>query len=183
MAKYVETTWLETETCCNCGVVFAMPADFMRRRRDDHESFYCPSGHGQHYTGKTEAQRLKSELERRESELASARARSNELAEERDRIARSHQRMRTRVANGVCPCCNRSFENLRNHMKSQHPEFGEQQTLHALREAFGMTQQQVAEEAGVRHATNVSNYERGRPVSVWVKEALESWIERQGAAA
>jgi hypothetical protein len=34
-------------------------------------------------------------------------------------------RIRNRVANGVCPCCNRTFADLHRHMASQHPEFVE----------------------------------------------------------
>jgi len=30
-----------------------------------------------------------------------------------------------RVANGVCPCCNRTFADLSAHMHGQHPEYGE----------------------------------------------------------
>jgi hypothetical protein len=28
-----------------------------------------------------------------------------------------------RIGNGVCPCCNRSFTNLRRHMTTKHPEY------------------------------------------------------------
>jgi hypothetical protein len=31
--------------------------------------------------------------------------------------------MRKRIQSGVCPCCNRTFENLGRHMKSKHPAF------------------------------------------------------------
>jgi DNA-binding transcriptional regulator YiaG len=184
MAEYVVNTWLETETCCNCGMVFAMPKDFQQKKRNNPGStFYCPSGHGQHYVGETKAQKLQRELEQRESQLADARDQANRLMAERDAAAKAHKKMRTRVANGVCPCCNRSFENLRNHMQSQHPEYGEQQTLYALRTAFGMTQHQVADEAGVRAVGYVSNYERGKPVPAEAKQRLNAWIERQGIAA
>lgn len=182
MARFVEKAWLETVTCCNCGMLFAMTEDFKRRRHDDHETFYCPAGHAQHYTGATEAQKLKRELERKENELTAARDRANRAAAERDAAKKAHRKMRERVANGVCPCCNRSFENLRNHMHTQHPEFGKQQTVQALRTAFGMTQQQVADEAGVRTAAYVSNYERGRPVPAHTKQCLDAWADAQGAA-
>lgn len=33
------------------------------------------------------------------------------------------KRLSNRVKNGVCPCCTRSFHNLREHMKTQHPDF------------------------------------------------------------
>jgi len=32
-------------------------------------------------------------------------------------------RLQKRVANGVCPCCTRSFANLRRHMETTHPEY------------------------------------------------------------
>lgn len=32
-------------------------------------------------------------------------------------------RDRARFANGVCPCCNRSFENVARHMRTQHPDY------------------------------------------------------------
>ena len=62
-------------------------------------------------------------------------------------VSKAHKRMRERVMNGVCPCCNRTFQNLREHMKSEHADFGTVQTLAALRQAFGMTQEAVAKEA------------------------------------
>lgn len=32
-------------------------------------------------------------------------------------------RTRNRIANGVCPCCDRSFTNLQRHMASKHPDY------------------------------------------------------------
>jgi hypothetical protein len=29
------------------------------------------------------------------------------------------------VANGVCPCCNRTFQNLARHMAGKHPDYEE----------------------------------------------------------
>jgi hypothetical protein len=28
-----------------------------------------------------------------------------------------------RVGNGVCPCCSRSFTNLKRHIRSKHPDY------------------------------------------------------------
>ena len=39
-------------------------------------------------------------------------------------------KLKKRASAGVCPCCNRSFQNLRRHMGNKHPEFvGEQETV------------------------------------------------------
>lgn len=174
MAHFVGTTEFVVLTCCNCGMQFAMTADFRRRRLDDRKWFYCPAGHSQVFTGATEAQRLREQLERAQASAAVARR-------ERDQISKAHRRMRQRVANGVCPCCNRSFENLRNHMHTQHPDYGQEKTLRALRIAFGMTQEALAREAGVT-APQVSMFENNRPVSAEARTRLEWWLENQHAA-
>lgn len=33
-------------------------------------------------------------------------------------------KVKRRVSKGVCPCCNRTFENLARNMESQHPAYG-----------------------------------------------------------
>lgn len=182
MADFVANTWLETLTCCSCAMVFAMPKDFMRQRRDDHKMFYCPAGHDQHYTGETEAQRLKRELERKGEMLDNANARANRAEHERQAIAKAHRKMRARVMNGVCPCCNRTFQNLMNHMRTEHPDFTEIQSLAVLRQAFGMTQAAVANEAGVNTAY-VSNYEHGRAVPGYARGRLDRWVELHTAGS
>jgi hypothetical protein len=180
MGKFADNVWFETETCCNCGMAFAMEVSFQRARRADHKSFYCPAGHGQHYTGKTEEQKLREQLEQEQRRLEQARTARDRVIHERDAIAKAHKKMRVRVANGVCPCCNRSFDNLRSHMATQHSDFGQEKTLLALRTAFGMTQAAVAQEAGTK-AVYVSLYERGRPVPAEARESLNWWQERQSA--
>lgn len=46
-------TGLCLEKCCNCGVTFAVPDTFQQERKRDHQTFHCPSGHGQYYPGKS----------------------------------------------------------------------------------------------------------------------------------
>lgn len=180
MSQFSNNEWFEVEQCCNCGMSFAMTVDFQRRRRQDRQTFYCPAGHAQHYTGKTEAQKLKDELERSRQMLDAAQARAATAEHEREQITKAHKKMRTRVMNGVCPCCNRTFQNLMQHMKSEHPEFKEKATLSTLRAAFGMTQAAVATEADV-NITYVSLYERDRPVPSYAKRRLDEWVERHDA--
>lgn len=33
-----------------------------------------------------------------------------------------------RIANGVCPCCNRHFVNLERHMTGKHPDYTKEQS-------------------------------------------------------
>lgn len=128
------TTRFVVQTCCtsSCGIVFAVPADWDRLRRNDHTSFYCPNGHRQHYTGESNEERLKRELaqaehnatfykERREAEAAAHQHTRNSLA-----VTKGHMtRIKKRVAGGVCPCCTRTFQNLARHMEGQHPDYAQ----------------------------------------------------------
>jgi len=180
MSTFAENTWFYIEHCCNCGMAYAMTDEFQRRRRNDKKTFYCPAGHPQVYTGQTEAQKLKAELERATEMRLAAEMRAETAEKDRQQIGKAHQKMRERVMNGVCPCCNRTFQNLMQHMKSEHPDFSDVKTMMTLRKAFGMTQAAVAHEAGV-DAAHVSLFERGKPVAKYVKRRLDGWLEKHNA--
>lgn len=183
MSHYTEGQLLEPHTCWKCGVLWAMPARFVEARRADLATFYCPNGHGAVFRESTEA-KLKRDLERERQARESAEARAMTGEQNLAQVTRAHRKMRERVMNGVCPCCNRSFGNLREHMKTEHADFKEQMSLAVMRKAFGMSQQAVAKEAGVAQAL-VSRYERGLPVSTPVARRLDSWLgaHNHGAAA
>ena len=108
----------EAINCCSCGVPFAAPSFFFEKRRDTHEYFYCPNGHSQHFTAKTEAEKLKAELAEEQARHSRTLARLNTS----ERATKKAERKLKRVARGVCQCCNRTFTNLARHMATQHPE-------------------------------------------------------------
>jgi hypothetical protein len=127
-------TWsavLTVVDCCNCGILFGVPEDLDRRNRNDpSQSFYCPSGHSQHYTGPSEAQKLREKLARAERQrdfAESARRAAVDQAETAQRSASAYKgrvtRLKNRAAAGVCPCCTRHFEQLERHMETKHPGF------------------------------------------------------------
>lgn len=118
------------ETCCNCQVIFGMHAPTYDLRRNDKKSFYCPNGHAQHYTGESEIQKLEKQLANERQYHQWTKTNLDEARRERDTAKKSAysfkgklNSVKRRVANGVCPCCNRTFQNLHNHMKKQHPHF------------------------------------------------------------
>lgn len=132
-----QTVKLITETCCSCGVLFAMPEELQKERLADKRHFYCPNGHHMAYTGKTEAQKLREALEAERRARQSAEQNvaywADEAREAGERADRERNRANgykghaTRITKrakaGVCPCCNRTFKQLAAHMASQHPEF------------------------------------------------------------
>lgn len=102
-----------------CGMDFAMTEDFYLHTKETGETWYCPKGHPRVWGGETTTRQLeRSQAQKRhlEDQLSAAVADA-----ERTRVELLRERQR--FANGVCPCCNRSFENVRRHMKSQHPEY------------------------------------------------------------
>lgn len=120
---------LATETCCNCSVAFAMPTEMMDRLRTNGGSFYCPNGHSQHYT-KTEVQRLRTELNKANKDAQYWRQRKVEEEAARQHAERQAAarkglvtKIKNRISNGVCPCCNRTFTDLQRHMESKHPDY------------------------------------------------------------
>lgn len=114
-----ETTF-HIEECCSCGVLFAMTEEFYKkRRRDTGTDFYCPNGHRQWYTGKSDAQKARDA----ERERAAAEAQLQAEVDQRKAAERELKRMKQRAKGGACPCCNRTFVQLSRHIKSQHPDF------------------------------------------------------------
>lgn len=114
-------------TCYLCGVLFGLEDGYDDRRRNDHKSFYCPNGHSQAYNGKSQVEQERDAARALAQREAQRRQWAEQEAVEARRSAAAHKgwatRIRNRIANGVCPCCNRSFENVRRHIASQHPDF------------------------------------------------------------
>lgn len=126
-----------TVTSCWCGIKVAIPNDLYRQARENGHRVWCPLGHT-FVWGETETDRLRA---RAEQLKADQRWYAQRLNAERDlrldterrlsaqrgattRARNQRDRDRTRVAAGVCPCCNRTFKNLARHMAGQHPDFG-----------------------------------------------------------
>lgn len=117
-----ETVILETIHCSQCGTTFAIP-DFMKKERmDNGGTFYCPNGHPRAFT-KPKCQRLQEELDQKAKELTASRCETIAERQKRETSERELKRHTTRTKNGVCPCCNRSFANLRRHIATKHPTF------------------------------------------------------------
>lgn len=120
---YQKTVTMVTESCCDCGVVFGMPSDLQEQlRSDSNKWFYCPNGHRQHYSVSTET-KLRKELEAERNRLAQKTTEIIQLEDQLVKEQRKAKRLQKRVANGVCPCCNRTFKDLANHIQSKHPEY------------------------------------------------------------
>lgn len=123
-----QTLTFRLHTCGACGIVYAMEVGFYARKLADKTSFWCPNGHGRAFTGKSEGQQLK-EAEAQAEHLRNALTHTQDQLEatERSRTAYKGQvtKIKRRVGKGVCPCCNRYFRELGDHMTTEHPDYAE----------------------------------------------------------
>lgn len=119
----------QTMECGECGIVFAITNAKYYRCKNHGEGWYCPNGHSRKFC-ESEVEKLKKEVEL-EKQRHEWTKRSLEYTK-KDRDHNKHKaaaykgtvtKIKKRVGNGVCPCCNRTFQNLANHMKNQHPDF------------------------------------------------------------
>ena len=133
--QYDTTITMETMICCKCAIPFAIPADFKESVRKTQELFYCPNGHGQSYTKSTaqileekinkmnedkecEFNYLKNQIRWKEEKIVSQK-------KENTVLKTKHTKFKNKIIHGVCPVdnCGRTFSNLYEHIKNQHPEY------------------------------------------------------------
>lgn len=106
-----------------CGHTILMTREHYDACKADGRTWFCTvCGCSRVFVGETEAAKL-----RRERDAALQREETLRFERDQARLAlvkksKEAQRLKKRVAAGVCPCCTRSFQNLRRHMATKHPE-------------------------------------------------------------
>lgn len=121
-----------TITCYKCQISFAVPAQSKERWMANGELFWCPNGHSQAYC-ETEVQRLQKQIEQEKKRREWA-EQSRDYSQKRNQTLEKQKaalkgvitKTRKRIANGVCPCCQRSFINLHKHIKHMHPNYSKE---------------------------------------------------------
>lgn len=114
---------------CWCGISHAVPSELAneqeRQHRDGHKqlTLYCPLGHTHIIAGPSEIDGVRSELTRANNGLARERAAHDQTRARLSATKGALTKTKRRVANGVCPCCHRTFVNVARHMRSQHPDY------------------------------------------------------------
>jgi hypothetical protein len=122
-------------TCGKCGILFYVPTHWKENRikgkTEEERTFYCPNGHGRVFqAGQSTEDKLRREAELLRQRLAEKDDTIKHFADvaekERRRAAAQfgeNTKLRKRVGNGTCPCCNRTFRQLAAHMADKHPDF------------------------------------------------------------
>jgi hypothetical protein len=136
--KFTGDTDLVAVTCSSCHITYAIPESLKdsalkwRGDRSDGRGWKlcCPMGHTWWYVGETDLQRekrIRKQTEER-AQWAEQRLRAErDLREDTERRLSAQKgattRAKRRHAAGVCPCCHRSFKQLRDHMATKHPDY------------------------------------------------------------
>lgn len=116
--EYTET--LEV-TSCWCGIAVAIPSNLMRFARNHKgKEVYCPLGHTFIFKDSYEEQ-LQVERRRHEATRDLLRAEERSHSATRGTLTKTKKRIHA----GVCPCCKRSFQNVKRHMDNKHPDYVE----------------------------------------------------------
>lgn len=112
--------------CWVCGVPFGLSQAFKDSIQNHDGAFYCPRGCKLGF-GKSRLTVLaeeKAASERRlQAELNSANHARLVAEKERDSAVRAKRKVERRIAHGVCPCCNKTFSDIANHMLTEHKDF------------------------------------------------------------
>ena len=112
-------------TCCHdsCGISFAVPQWWHKGKCETHSTFFCPNGHPQSFRSETETEKMRRERDRALQDVARAEEEAAIALRAKDKSEREVRRMKKRASAGTCPCCQRMFSNMAEHIKKQHPDF------------------------------------------------------------
>jgi hypothetical protein len=117
------------KTTCWCGTPFMLPGRLLDAAQNAGHTIYCPHGHTVVWK-ETEADRLRRERDRLkqdqarlEEENAAAQLALDVARDRMQKAERANKKLKKRASAGTCPCCARTFSNMAEHMKRQHPEF------------------------------------------------------------
>jgi hypothetical protein len=120
---------------CWCGMRHAIPAalrDYQQRQHDEGgpvPDVYCPLGHAHVPAGESLAAKLRRDLDRAHAATARAIADRDQVDASLRATKGALTKAKRRAANGVCPCCHRTFANVARHVAAKHPAYVDETAL------------------------------------------------------
>lgn len=121
---------LTSFTCGECGGVYALAERYRKQKHAKGGYWNCPYCQCSWGYSESDTDRLKEELAQKEAQIKREQTRTRTAradATYHKNVARSQKgaktRLKNRIANGVCPCCQRTFKQLARHMKNKHPNY------------------------------------------------------------
>lgn len=124
---------METILCTRCGLLYALPEaliDAARKKGHGEITWRCPNqgcAENWGYHGTSDAEKRAEKAEADAKWYAERHQAERDLREHTEHKLRAQKgattRARKRHAAGVCPCCNRTFQQLTRHMATKHPDY------------------------------------------------------------
>lgn len=109
--------------CGSCGVWHAFPETIYDHCRREGGHWTCPNGHSRGWAKGADQEKMVV-LERERDRLVqnAAQLQDEIRLQERRALAaeQKYKQAHRRAVAGVCPCCNRTFQNVQRHMLSKH---------------------------------------------------------------
>ncbi len=120
---------LVTINCGECGGTYAINSRYYKQRQDYGGYWHCPYCQTSWGFGETEFDKLKKQLQKEEMRTRTLRfelEQSEQDLKHQTHLTRAEKAAKTRIKNrvhkGVCPHCNRHFQNLQRHMETKHKD-------------------------------------------------------------
>jgi hypothetical protein len=130
-AQIQELVILTQINCGECGGTYAINERYRAQRQQKGDGWTCPYckcswgyfNNGDNAKLKRDLEEANRRVEFQRDQAAMERKR-RESAEHRERAQKAAKtRIKNRIANGVCPCCNRTFLDLQRHMSTKHADY------------------------------------------------------------
>lgn len=131
MAIQTFTGTLDVMTCPTCGVTYGLEQPYRQARLRDGACWRCPNGHSlsYHETELDKANTALANAKRLEKDARELARRAQQEAEHFKASRNAYKGRVTKIKNqliaGLCPCCDRKFPRLEEHMREKHPDFKE----------------------------------------------------------
>jgi hypothetical protein len=112
--------------CWSCGIPFGISSGFKEAATVNHMTFFCPRGCRLAF-GESQLDVLRKEKEKSALVFQAQINEANHarlVAEKKAKKAVADKRkLERRIAHGVCPCCNKTFADIANHMITEHKDY------------------------------------------------------------
>lgn len=121
----IVVTWVVVR-CGACDTRFKISKELHDDLVRTKQTWHCPVGHVRIFRDGDERdrkiQQLQNELESANSRAARQESQIRSLKITKGKVEAKLRRTETRIHAGVCPHCNRTFQNVARHMRTKHPE-------------------------------------------------------------
>lgn len=158
--------------CNGCGIPYGLPEGFIEDRRRDHKSWTCPNGCVRLFRKDPDVEeQLKRQARNAEAQATALKDQLEAAVRETERTKATLLRDRQRIANGVCPCCNRTFQNVLRHMQGQHPDYDVSKVQQAATPEFKCSCRRTFRSIGGLHQHQTKQRRPG-----WAKPTTDPWM-------